>query len=106
MTRLNFFLVSFFTIKIGSSFTDTAMGRIAQGTKLLTEGGYENVFRRTFETIPGEKLQKAYACYLSTSAGPVIGTLYLSTVKLSFFSDSPFAYYPHAGKTEWSYYNV
>jgi hypothetical protein len=99
-------LVSFFTVKIGPSFTDTAMGRIAQGTKLLTEGGYENVFRRTFETIPGEKLQKAYACYLSTSAGPVIGTLYLSTVKLSFCSDSPLAYYPHPGQTEWSYYKV
>ena len=34
-------LPSFFTVKIGLSFTDTAMGRIAQGTKLLTEGGYE-----------------------------------------------------------------
>jgi len=93
-------------LKIGPSFTDTAMGRIAQGTKLLTEGGYENVFRRTFETIPGEKLQKAHACYLSTSAGPVIGTLYLSTVKLAFCSDSPLAYYPHPGQTEWSYYKV
>lgn len=93
-------------IKIGPSLTDTAMGRIAQGTKVLTEGGYENVFRRTFETIPGEKLQKAYACYLSTSAGPVIGTLYLSTVKLAFCSDSPLASYPYPGQTEWSYYKV
>lgn len=93
-------------LKIGPSLTDTAMGRIAQGTKLLTEGGYESVFRRTFETIPGEKFQKAYACYLSTSAGPVIGTLYLSTVKLAFCSDSPLAYYPYPGHTEWSYYKV
>jgi hypothetical protein len=106
LTRFKFVLVSFFTVKIGPSFTDIAMGRIPQGTKLLTEGGYENVFRQNFETILGEQLQKAYACYLSTFVGPVIGTLYLSTVKLSFFSDSPFAYYPHAGKTEWSYYNV
>ena len=106
MTRLKFVLVSFFTVKIGLSFTDTTMGRIAQGTKLLTEGGYENVFRRTFETILGEKLQKAYACYLSTSAGPVIGTLYLSTVMFSFYSDSPLAYYPHPSQTEWSYYKV
>jgi hypothetical protein len=54
-------------------------------------------FEQTFETIPGEKIQKAYACYLSTFAGLVIGTLYLSTVKLSFCSDSPLAYYPHPG---------
>nr|GMC54354.1 GEM-like protein 1 [Ipomoea batatas] len=52
--------------------TDAAVGRLAQGTKILTEGGYEKVFRQTFETVPEEKLLKAYACYLSTSAGPVV----------------------------------
>ncbi|KAH9319718.1 hypothetical protein KI387_021487 [Taxus chinensis] len=93
-------------LRTGPSIVDTAMGRIAQGTRVLTEGGCEKIFRQSFETIPGEQLRKSYACYLSTSTGPVIGTLYLSTVKLAFCSDSPLAYSRYPGQTEWSYYKV
>ncbi|GLJ19587.1 hypothetical protein SUGI_0354380 [Cryptomeria japonica] len=93
-------------LRTGPSLTDTAMGRISQGTRVLTEGGYEKIYRQTFETIPGEQLRKSYACYLSTTTGPVIGTLYLSTVKLAFCSDSPLAYSRYPGQTEWSYYKV
>lgn len=60
------------------------MGRIAQGTKVLAEGGYEKIFRQTFETVPEEQLLNSYACYLSTSAGPVMGVLYVSTAKLPY----------------------
>ncbi|KAJ7965778.1 GLABRA2 expression modulator-like [Quillaja saponaria] len=92
-------------LKTGPSFADAAVGRLAQGTKVLAEGGYEKLFRQTFETAPEEKLLKTYACYLSTSAGPVMGILYLSTEKLAFCSDNPLSY--KAGEqTEWSYYKV
>ncbi|KAL3714465.1 hypothetical protein ACJRO7_006392 [Eucalyptus globulus] len=60
------------------SITDAAMARLAQGTKVLAEGGRDKVFQQTFEILPGEKLLKAYACYLSTSTRPVIGTLYVA----------------------------
>ncbi|KAL2521795.1 GLABRA2 expression modulator [Forsythia ovata] len=90
-------------LKTSPSLADAALGRIAQGTKVLAEGGYEKIFRQTFETFPEEQLQNSYACYLSTSAGPVMGVLYVSTAKLAFCSDSPLSY--DAGdKTEWSYY--
>ncbi|KAG6775978.1 hypothetical protein POTOM_019480 [Populus tomentosa] len=56
-------------VKTGPSFADAAVGRIAQGTKVLAEGGYEKIFRQTFETVPEEQLVKTFACYLSTSAG-------------------------------------
>lgn len=92
-------------LKTAPSVTDAAMGRIAQSTKVLAEGGYDKIFEQTFETAPDEQLQKSYACYLSTSAGPVMGILYLSTVKLAFSSDSPLAY-KEGDKTEWSYYKV
>ncbi|KAF8404678.1 hypothetical protein HHK36_009566 [Tetracentron sinense] len=92
-------------LKTGPSVTDAAMGRIAQGTKVIAEGGYEKVFRQTFETVPEEQLQKSYACYLSTSAGPVMGILYMSTAKLAFCSDSPLSY-KVGDQTEWSYYKV
>ncbi|KAK6932189.1 GRAM domain [Dillenia turbinata] len=71
-------------MKTGPSFVDAAVGRIARRTKVLIEGGYEKIFSLTFETVPEQKLLKAYACYLTTSAYPVVGTLYLSTAKLAF----------------------
>ncbi|KAI6689253.1 hypothetical protein NL676_026081 [Syzygium grande] len=92
-------------LKTGPSFADAAVSRIAQGTKLLAEGGYEKVFQATFETVPEEQLLKSYACYLSTSAGPVMGTLYLSTAKLAFCSDNPLSY-KSGDRTEYSYYKV
>ncbi|GAA0157418.1 hypothetical protein LIER_14688 [Lithospermum erythrorhizon] len=92
-------------LKTGPSFADAALGRIAQGTKVFAEGGYEKVFRQTFETATEEKLIDSFACYLSTSAGPVMGTLYVSTAKLAYCSDSPLSYKAD-DKTEWSYYKV
>lgn len=98
-----FFLLNL--VKTAPSFADAAMGRIAQGTKVLAEGGHEKIFRHTFETVPEEQLLNSYACYLSTSAGPVMGVLYISTAKLAFCSDNPLSY--KAGdKDEWSYYKV
>lgn len=92
-------------LKTSPSFADAAMGRIAQGTKVLAEGGYEKIFQHTFETVPEEQLQNSFACYLSTSAGPVMGILYVSTAKLAFCSDNPLSY--KAGdQMEWSYYKV
>ncbi|KAF2291605.1 hypothetical protein GH714_026087 [Hevea brasiliensis] len=92
-------------LKTGPSFADAAVGRIAQQTKVLAEGGYEKIFRQTFDTVPEEQLQKTYACYLSTYAGPVMGVLYLSTAKLSFCSDNPLSYQV-GEETQWSYYKV
>ncbi|KAM7274653.1 hypothetical protein ACFE04_016519 [Oxalis oulophora] len=92
-------------LKTSPSFADAAMGRLAQGTKVLAEGGYEKIFRQTFETVPEEQLHSSYACYLSTSAGPVMGVLYVSSAKLAFCSDNPLSY-KSDGQTEWSYYKV
>ncbi|RZB51960.1 GLABRA2 expression modulator [Glycine soja] len=90
-------------VKTGPSFVDAAVGRIAQGTRVLAEGGYEKIFRQTFEIVPEEQLLKTYACYLSTSARPVMGVLYLSTAKLAFCSDNPLSYQV-GDQTQWSYY--
>jgi len=92
-------------LKTGPSMADAAMGMITEGTKVIAEGGYEKIFQKTFDTIPGEKLKTNYACFLSTSAGPVRGIIYLSTAKIAFTSDNPLSY-KVADKTEWSYYKV
>lgn len=92
-------------MKSSPSFAEAAMGRIAQGTKVLAEGGYEKIFLNTFETVPEERLLNSYACYLSTSAGPVMGVLYVSTAKIAYSSDNPISY-KNDNQTEWSYYKV
>ncbi|KAJ7530826.1 hypothetical protein O6H91_14G020800 [Diphasiastrum complanatum] len=91
-------------LKTGPSLTDTAWGKLNKGTKLLCEGGLENIFRTSFEVTTNEELRKSYACYLSTSTGPVAGTLFISTAKLAFCSDRPLPYSSSAGKQTWSYY--
>ncbi|KAL5198160.1 hypothetical protein ABZP36_001672 [Zizania latifolia] len=93
-------------LKTGPSIADTAMGRIAQISKVIAEGGYDKVFHQTFECLADEKLKKAYACYLSTSHGPIMGVLYLSTEKVAFCSDSPVAYVTEDNKTQSSIYKV
>ncbi|KAL0449417.1 UNVERIFIED_CONTAM: GLABRA2 expression modulator [Sesamum latifolium] len=92
-------------LKTSPSLAEAALGRIAHGTKVLAEGGYEKIFRQTFETVSDEQLKDSYACYLSTSAGPVMGVLYVSTAKLAFCSDNPLPY-QSGDKTEWSHYKI
>ncbi|RCV12040.1 hypothetical protein SEVIR_2G246500v4 [Setaria viridis] len=94
-------------LRTAPSIGEAAVARIAQGTKVLAEGGHDKIFRRAFSAPPDEQLRKSYACYLSTAAGPVMGILYLSTARVAFCSDSPLSYDAGGGdRTEWSYYKV
>ncbi|KAL9229587.1 hypothetical protein vseg_005038 [Gypsophila vaccaria] len=92
-------------LKTSPSFTEAALGRLVHSTKVVAEGGYDKIFHQTFDTVSEELLQESYACYLSTSAGPVMGTLYVSTAKLAFCSDNPLPY-KNGDQTDWSYYKV
>ncbi|XP_042491174.1 GEM-like protein 1 isoform X2 [Macadamia integrifolia] len=93
-------------LKTSPSLSDAAMARLSQGTKVFAEGGREKVFQQTFQLFLDEKLLKAYACYLSSSSGPVIGTLYISNKRVAFCSDNPLCYYPTPGQKEWLYYKA
>lgn len=93
-------------MKTGPSVTDAARGKVSQGIKLVTEGGFEGIYKQTFGMDEGEQLWKTYACYLSTSTGPVAGTLYVSNLKFSFCSDRPLSYAPTPGQQAWSYYKM
>ncbi|XP_022757674.1 GEM-like protein 1 [Durio zibethinus] len=93
-------------LRMSPSLADAAVARLAQGTKLLAEGGHDRLFQQTFQILPGEKLLHTYVCYLSTSSGPVIGSLYISTKRIAFCSDYPLCYYPSPGYQQWMYYKV
>lgn len=103
---LIFLLPLLLTVKTSPNITDAALTRLSQGTKFFAEGGSEKVFQQTFGCFPGEQLWKVYACYLSTSTGPVIGMLYISTARVAFCSDHPLCYDSHNGQQQWAYYKV
>ncbi|KAG0457931.1 hypothetical protein HPP92_023088 [Vanilla planifolia] len=93
-------------LKTAPSMTNAAWGKMSLTAKALTEGGFETLFRQTFPADPSERLKKTFACYLSTSTGPVAGTLYLTTASVSFCSDRPLSFKAPSGQEAWSYYKV
>lgn len=64
--------------------------RLAVKEKLRSVGvgGMEKVFKEAFNVGEGERLTKdsCCECYLSTTAGPIAGLLFISTHKLAFCS--------------------
>lgn len=76
------------TVKMGSKLSETVKGKLRLGTKIIQEGGRENIFKQMFGMTEGEEMLKASQCYLSTTAGPIAGLLFISTEKVAFISDS------------------
>lgn len=74
-------------VKMGPKFSETVKGKLSVGAKIILKGGRENIFRHIFGISEGEKLLKASQCYLSTTAGPIAGILFISTLKVAFFSE-------------------
>ncbi|KAI3825258.1 hypothetical protein L1987_06739 [Smallanthus sonchifolius] len=93
-------------LRSGQSVTGSAWGKMNLMAKTLTEGGFESMYKRNFTTYTYEKLNRAFACYLSTSTGPVAGTLYLSNIHAAFCSDRPLSSIQPNGMQAWIYYKV
>ncbi|KAK1387239.1 GRAM domain-containing protein [Heracleum sosnowskyi] len=74
-------------VKIGPKFSETVKGKLRLGAKILQVGGVKKVFRQNFSVSEGEKLLKASQCYLSTTAGPIAGLLFISTDRIAFCSE-------------------
>ncbi|KAI3902063.1 hypothetical protein MKW98_013737 [Papaver atlanticum] len=53
----------------------------------LRGGGMRKIFKQTFNVEQGEALLKGSGCYLSTTAGPIAGFLFVSTHKIAFCSE-------------------
>ncbi|PSR90956.1 GEM-like protein [Actinidia chinensis var. chinensis] len=74
-------------VRLGSKISETVKGKLSLGAKILKAGGVEKIFNQNFSVREGEKLLKASQCYLSTTAGPIAGLLFISTDKLAFCSE-------------------
>ncbi|KAF2301824.1 hypothetical protein GH714_029645 [Hevea brasiliensis] len=93
-------------LRTSPSVSEAAWGKMNLTAKAITGGGFESLYKNTFSTYPNEKLKKTFACYLSTSTGPVAGTLYLSDAHAAFCSDRPLSFTAPSGQETWSYYKV
>ncbi|RLN42312.1 hypothetical protein C2845_PM01G38970 [Panicum miliaceum] len=76
-------------LTLGPKFSETIKGKVSFGAKVLQAGSIDKVFREYFVVEKDEKLLKAFQCYLSTTAGPIAGMLFISTEKIAFHSDRP-----------------
>ncbi|XP_042448882.1 GEM-like protein 7 [Zingiber officinale] len=74
-------------VSLGSKISETAKGKLSLGAKILQAGGVQRFFRQSFTVEKGEKLLHAFQCYLSTTAGPITGLLFVSINKIAFCSD-------------------
>ncbi|XP_058779401.1 putative GEM-like protein 8 [Vicia villosa] len=74
-------------VKLGPKFSETVKGKLSLGAKIIQEGGRRNIFNHVFGSQEKEKLLKASQCYLYTTAGPIAGILFISTVKVAFCSE-------------------
>ena len=74
-------------MKLGPKFTETVKGKLSLGARILQLGGLKRVFKKIFGVREGEKLLKASQCYLSTTAGPIAGLLFISSHRVAFCSD-------------------
>ncbi|GKC61903.1 GEM-like protein 4, partial [Tanacetum coccineum] len=72
---------------MGPKLSETVKGKLRLGARIIQKGGRENIFKEVFGENEGEKLLKASQCYLSTTAGPIVGILFISTQKVAFCSD-------------------
>ncbi|KAG5049113.1 hypothetical protein JHK85_010216 [Glycine max] len=89
------------------NLTSQQVELLIQGTKVLASGGPDKLFQQTFGGFLGEKLLQPCACYISTNSRPLIGTLYISTKRLAFCSDSLLCHHPFSlQQHECVYYNV
>uniref|UniRef100_A0ACD5USQ7 Uncharacterized protein n=1 Tax=Avena sativa TaxID=4498 RepID=A0ACD5USQ7_AVESA len=86
-------------VTLGPKLYETVRGKLSLGARILHAGGVEKVFRRWFAAEEGETLLKASQCYLSTTAGPIAGMLFVSSEKVAFRSDRPLALTSPKGDT-------
>ncbi|NP_001354891.1 FIP1 [Zea mays] len=79
-------------VALGPNLYETVRGKLSLGARILRAGGVEKAFRRWFSVVgKGERLLRASQCYLSTTAGPIAGTLFVSTERIAFRSDRSLA---------------
>ncbi|XP_010546250.1 PREDICTED: GEM-like protein 4 [Tarenaya hassleriana] len=91
---------------LGPKLTETVKRKLTLGARILQVGGLQKIFKRLFRVGEGEKLLKAYQCYLSTTSGPIPGLLFISSKKIAFCSERSIKISSPEGDTVRVHYKV
>ncbi|MCD9642195.1 hypothetical protein HAX54_028878 [Datura stramonium] len=93
-------------VSLSPKLTETVKGKLSLGAKILQVGGLEKIFKQKFSVRDDEKLLKVSQCYLSTTAGPIAGLLFISTDKVAFCSERSIKIISPTGKLFRNRYKV
>ncbi|KAK6122489.1 hypothetical protein DH2020_043775 [Rehmannia glutinosa] len=94
-------------VKLGPKLSETVKGKLSLGARILQVGGVEKVFKQKFSiNREDEKLLKASQCYLSTTAGPIAGLLFISNDRVAFCSERSIKVSSPTGKLLKVHYKV
>lgn len=93
-------------VRLGPKLSETVKGKLSLGARIIQGGGRENIFKHMFSVREGEELLKASQCYLSTTAGPIAGLLFISTEKVAFCSERSISFTSPSGDVIRSPYKV
>lgn len=74
-------------VRLSPWISETVKGKLSVGAQILQVGGMEKAFKTLFNVCEKERLLKTSQCYLSTTAGPLAGLLFISTRNIAFCSD-------------------
>lgn len=74
-------------VKLSPKLSEAVKGKLSLGARILQVGGMRKVFKYLFTVGEKERLIKASQSYLSTTAGPIAGVLFISTEKVGFCSE-------------------
>ncbi|KAH9771796.1 GEM-like protein 4 [Citrus sinensis] len=93
-------------VRLAPKITGTVKGKLSLGAKIIQVGGVEKIFKQLFSVKEGENLLKACQCYLSTTAGPIAGLLFISTNKVAFCSERSLKFCSPSGELIRVHYKV
>ncbi|KAL0446632.1 UNVERIFIED_CONTAM: putative GEM-like protein 8 [Sesamum latifolium] len=93
-------------VRLGPKLSETVKGKLSLGARILQVGGVEKVFKQKFNVGDDEKLLKASQCYLSTTAGPIAGILFVSNNRVAFCSERSIKLSSPTGKLLKAHYKV
>ncbi|KAK9115508.1 hypothetical protein Sjap_014455 [Stephania japonica] len=92
--------------KLGPKISETLKRKLTFGARIVRGGGMKRIFKKLFNVGKEEKLLKVWQCYLSTTAGPIAGLLFISTEKVAFCSERSLQFNSPTGEIVRAYYKV
>ncbi|KAK4754526.1 hypothetical protein SAY87_002630 [Trapa incisa] len=93
-------------VKLSPKISETVKDKLSFGARILRTGGREKVFKSIFNVSEKERLIKASQCYLSTTAGPIAGILFISTRNIAFCSKRSLKVSGPRGETTKVHYKI